>query len=105
MTLPLFVSRRRDPITCSNCGAKLERVLPGIHYYSLRTAATVLQEAAVPGVIVLALFKGWVWVAVVVVALSLVNLGVSSFLNSRTSVEFADPKDARKDVPSRWYPT
>ena len=37
--LPLFTSRRRKPVTCSNCGRRLEVVYPGPSYYTLALAS------------------------------------------------------------------
>ena len=102
--LPWFTSRRRMPVTCTNCGVKLERVLPGVPYYSLAFVTGLVMEVSLVPMLLLALVQKWLWVAAVLVALVLLNLGVSAFLNARTRVEFADPKDARKDKPGRWYP-
>jgi hypothetical protein len=104
VTLPLFTTRRRHPVTCTNCGARLERVLPGVPYYTLSLITALLLEAAFPSALIFALFQQWVWIAVIVAGLVVFNLGVSAFLNARTRVELADPADARKDKPGRWYP-
>jgi hypothetical protein len=105
VTLPLFTRRRRDPVTCTNCGAKLERVLPGVAYYTLAFITGMMAEASVLVLVLLALFGQWGWIALLVGFLLVTNLGTSAFLNSRTRVEFVDPADARKDKPGRWYPT
>jgi hypothetical protein len=105
VTLPLFTTRRRHPVTCINCGAKLERVLPGVPYYTLAFLTGMLIEAAVPVGLILAIFQQWSWIAVIVASLLLFNLAVSAFLNSRTRVEYADIQDARRDQPGRWYPS
>jgi hypothetical protein len=102
--LPVFTKRRRDPVTCTNCGVRLERVLPGVPYYTLSFVSALLVEAAVPVALFLALFRQWAWIAVLVSVLVAFNLAVSAFLNSHTRVEFLDPADARKDKPGRWYP-
>jgi len=105
VTLPLFTTRRRSPVTCGNCGAKLHRVLPGVPYYTLSFITALMLEASLLPLLLLGLFRQWGWIAVVVIVLLAVNLAVSAFLNSRTRVDFADPEDARKDKPGRWYPT
>jgi len=102
--LPWFVSRRRDPVTCTNCGTKLERVLPGVPYYTLAFINGMLAEAAIPISLLLLLLGQRTWLAALVIALVTLNLGVSAFLNSRTRVEFVDPADDRRDEPGRWYP-
>ena len=104
VTLPLFTSRRRDPITCTNCGAKLERVLPGVPYCTLAFIAAMLLEAAVPVSLILTIFGKWIWIAGIVAGLVALNLGISAFLNSFTRVEYANIEDARRDEPGRWYP-
>ncbi|HEX6638982.1 MAG TPA: hypothetical protein VF033_15105 [Steroidobacteraceae bacterium] len=104
VALPWFTTRRRSPIACTNCGTRLERVLPGVPYYTLSFVIAMLAEAAVPTVLLLAFFRQVGWIAVIVVSLVAVNLAGSAWLNRRTRVEFADPKDARKDRPGRWYP-
>jgi hypothetical protein len=101
--LPRFVTRRRSPVTCAHCGTKLERVLPGVPYYTLATVTGLLAEAAVPVSMVLLLGRV-AWIFALVIGLFLLNLGVSAFLNSRTRVEYVDPADGRHDVPGRWYP-
>jgi len=105
VTLPLFTTRRRHPVTCTNCGARLERVLPGVPYYTLSLITALLLEAAIPIALFLGFFRQWTGIAVIVAGLLAVNLGISAFLNARTRVEFVDPADARKDKPGRWYPT
>jgi hypothetical protein len=105
VTLPWFTTRRRHPVTCTNCGAKLQRVLPGVPYYTLSFITALMLEASSIPLFLLGLFRQWGWMAVVVMVLLAVNLAVSAFLNSRTRVEFAEPEDARKDKPGRWYPT
>ncbi|MET0232908.1 MAG: hypothetical protein ABW186_18405 [Rhodanobacteraceae bacterium] len=102
--LPLFVSRRRDPVTCTNCAVKLERVLPAPSYYTLKFIAAILLEAAILPALLLVFGMAWVWLAIVIGALVAINLAVSSFLNARTRVEYVDPADARQDKPGRWYP-
>lgn len=104
VTLPLFTTRRRHPVTCTHCGTKLERVLPGVPYYTLAFMTGMLLEAAVPLALILAITRQWAWIAVIVVVLLAFNLAVSAFLNSRTRVEYADVTDARRDKPFRWYP-
>jgi len=105
VALPLLTTRRRHPVTCTNCGANLHRVLPGVPYYTLSFITAVMLEASLIPLLGLGLFRQWGWIAVLVIVLLAVNLAVSAFLNSRTRVEFADPKNARKDKPGRWYPT
>src|SRR5215510_9485309 len=102
--LPLFTTRRRDPFTCPNCGTKLERVLPGLPYYSLAFVTAVLAEIAVLIGLILAIFQQWFWMAALIAGVVVINLGISAFLNSRTRVEFVDPADGREDIPGRWYP-
>ena len=102
--LPVFTTRRRSPVTCTDCGTKLERVLPGLAYYSLSFITGMLAEAGALAVLLLGWMKEWVWIAVVVSSLVLINLAVSALLNWKTRVEFFDIKDARKDQPGRWYP-
>lgn len=104
VSLPLFTSRRRDPVTCKNCGTKLERVLPGVAYYTLAFMTAVLAEAGFMVALVLAFFSQWAWIAALVVGFVVINLGVSALLNARTRVEFVDPADGRRDRPGRWYP-
>jgi hypothetical protein len=104
VTLPLFTTRRRHPVTCTNCGTRLERVLPGVPYYTLAFITGMLLEAAVPLALLLGIFHQWAWIAVIVVLLLALNLAVSAFLNTRTRVEYADIADARRDKPWRWYP-
>ena len=102
--LPLFTSRRRSPVTCTDCGTKLERVLPGAAYYSLAFFTGIVMEASGFAMLMMALFQKWLLLGGVILGLVLLNLGVSAFLNSRTRVELAEPKDARKDSAGRWYP-
>jgi hypothetical protein len=104
ITLPWFVSRRRTPWTCTDCGAKLMRVLPGLPYYTLNFAIAILTEVSILPLLFLAFSKKWGWVIAVITSLVIINLGVSAFLNRMTRVEFADPADGRRDKPGRWYP-
>ena len=91
-------------MTCTNCGVKLERVLPAPSYYTLKFIAAILLEAAILPALLLVFGMAWVWLAIVIGALVAINLAVSSFLNARTRVEYVDPADARQDKPGRWYP-
>ena len=102
--LPVFVSRRRHSVTCTNCGARLERVLPGLPYYSLKFGTALVTEITILPLVIFGFMGKWVWIAALLLGLTLVNLGISTFLNARTRVEFADPADARQDKPFRWYP-
>ena len=102
--LPLFAGRRRSPVTCTGCGTKLERVLPGAPYYTLSFLAALMLEAALPLALLLALLRQWMWIAVIVLLLVAFNLATSAFLNSRTRIEYENIEDARRDVPGRWYP-
>jgi uncharacterized protein (DUF983 family) len=104
VTLPLFTTRRRHAVTCTNCGAKLERVLPGVAYYSLSFITGVLTESAFMVLLLFVILHLWTWIAVMLTGVFLINLAASAFLNSRTRVEFVDPADARRDKPGRWYP-
>jgi hypothetical protein len=104
VTLPVFTARRRSPVTCTNCGARLERVLPGVPYYTLALVVGIAAQIAVLPLLWFAFVGSWGWFAMTLSGLVAINLGVSAFLNSRTRVEFAEPADARKDQPGRWYP-
>lgn len=104
VTLPLFTSRRRHPVTCTNCGVKLERVLPGVPYYSLAFITGMMAEAGALASLFLSITGHWTWIAVIVAGLAALNLGVSMFLNSRTRVECVNIEDMRRDKPGRWYP-
>jgi uncharacterized membrane protein len=104
VTLPLFTSRRRHPVRCTNCGTKLERVLPGVPYYTLAFITGMLLEIAVLVSLFLIVVGQWKWIVVIVAGLTALNLGVSVFLNNRTRVEYANIEDARRDKPGRWYP-
>lgn len=66
--------------------------------------AAIIMESSVFAMLMMALFQKWLLIGGMLLGLVLLNLGVSAFLNSRTRVEFAEPKDARKDEPGRWYP-
>ena len=102
--LPLFISRRRSPVTCTNCGTKLERVLPGVPYYSLAFVTAILTEISGVALLLLGVSRQWTWIGTLFIGIALINLGVSAFLNARTRVEFVDPADGRRDLPGRWYP-
>lgn len=100
----MFTSRRRHPVTCTNCGARLERVLPGVPYYTLSFVIGMLAQVAAVPLLFLVLLQQWVWAVLTIVIVVLLNLAASTFLNSRTRVEFVDPADTREDKPFRWYP-
>jgi hypothetical protein len=103
--LPWFTGRRRTSVTCANCGAMLQRVLPGAAYYTLSLVTGMLAEASVFVLLGLALLQKWLWLGGLVLALVLLNLGVSSLLNARTRIEFDDTDPvSRKEVFGRWYP-
>jgi hypothetical protein len=104
VTLPLFITRRRTPFTCTACGTKLERVLPASWYYTLNGMTALMAEVAGLLILLQLLLGKWPWAALVAVGTLLVNLGVSAFLNARTRVEYANIEDARRDEPGRWYP-
>ena len=102
--LPRFAHRRITPVSCTGCGAKLRRVLPGVPYYVLSFVAALMLEGAFLPVLFLAFLREWIWIAAIVVALLAFNLATSAFLNSRTRVEYENVEDARRDKPGRWYP-
>src|SRR4051812_25853014 len=104
VNLPWFTTRRRDPVTCSTCGTRLERVLPAIPYYTLAFVTGLMVEIALLPLGLLLLVHRWRWIALIIVVILGINLLLSTFLNARTRVEFADPADARRDKPGRWYP-
>ena|SRR5688572_32717016 len=104
VNLPLMTSRRRNPLTCTNCGVQLERVYPGVTYYSLAFITAILGEAAALCFVFLAFFQQWLWMALIVLVIVLTNMGVTAFLNRRSRLEFANLEDARQDKPGRWYP-
>jgi hypothetical protein len=100
----LFASRRVTPVTCTSCGAKLHRILPGVPYYTLSFVAALMLEASWIPILFLALIQRWLWIAIVVAVLVGFNLAVAAFLNTLTRVEFENLEDARRDKPGRWYP-
>ena len=91
-------------MTCTNCGVKLERILPGVPYYTLAFISGMLVEVAALALLLFGFARQWGWFAVTIAALVTINLAASAFLNARTRVELADPAGARKDEPFRWYP-
>ncbi len=102
VTLPMFTTRRRHPVTCTNCGAKLERVLPGVPYYTLAFITGMLTERAFMLFLLFIISHQWTWSAVMMAGVFVINLASSAFLNARTRVEFVEPADARRDNPGRW---
>jgi hypothetical protein len=105
VTLPWFTTRRRNPITCTGCGTRLERVLPAVPYYTLAFVIAVMTEIAVVPIGLFGLVGRWDWVLLIAVTILAINIAASAFLNARTRIEFADPADARQDKPGRWYPS
>jgi hypothetical protein len=103
--LPWFASRRRNPVTCTGCGARLERILPAASYYTLAFVNAIVSQVALIPLVVLAFMGRWGWIVFGIATLVSINILVSDFLNSRTRVEFVDPADAREDKPGRWYPS
>ncbi len=79
--LPLFTSRRRKPVTCGNCGRRLEVVYPGPSYYTLALASGLLLELSVLPVMLLVFLQRWMLIGAIVGAFLLASCLATVFLN------------------------
>jgi len=69
-------------VTCTNCGVKLERVLPGVPYYALSFIAALLVEILAVASLFLLVEHEWMWIAGVAVALFGLMLSGAALLDS-----------------------
>ena len=105
--LPAFSTRRRLPVTCTNCGQRLEIVYPKPWYYTLSLAAGLLVELSVLPLLFLIILQQWVWFAAVIAAFTLGNYLSTAFLNARATIRVdTDPLDegSSRELLGRWYP-
>jgi hypothetical protein len=104
VVLPVFTTRRRSPMSCTNCGAGLSVVYHAPYYYTLALVTGLLFEMSFLPVLLLLILHEWWWLAAIFAATVAINYLASAFLNSRARVEFSEPRDSRRDSPGRWYP-
>lgn len=107
IVLPVFSSRRRRPVACTNCGQRLEIVYPKPWYYTLSLAAGLLVELSIIPLLFLFILQQWAWIATVVAAFAVGNYLSTAFLNARAAIQVDDDdldEVSRKEVFGRWYP-
>jgi uncharacterized protein (DUF983 family) len=87
--LSLSSVRRKRRVTCTQCGAKLEVVIPGGLYSLVTLAAVILGSMLVPTLFMMMFERRWVMVTLAVALLFALIFGSNEFLNRRATVQRA----------------
>jgi uncharacterized protein (DUF983 family) len=82
------VSRKRR-VTCTQCGAKLEILIPGGPYSLVTLSAVILGSMLVPTLLMMMFEKRWAMVALAIALLFALILGSNELLNRRATVQRA----------------
>jgi len=90
--LSLYDVRRRRPVSCTQCGAKLEIVVPGGLYGLVTFTAVILGSMLVPTLLMLMFEKRWAMIALAVGLLFALIFGSNELLNRRAVVQRAPQK-------------
>jgi len=93
--LSLSSVRRKRRVTCTQCGAKLEVVIPGGLYSLVTLSAIILGSMLVPTLFMMMFDKRWAMVALAVALLFALILGSNEFLNRRATVQLAPAQGPR----------
>jgi uncharacterized protein (DUF983 family) len=88
--LSLSDVRRKRRVTCTQCGAKLEVVVPGGLYSLVTITAVILGSMLVPALFMLMFEKRWAMVVLAVALLFALIFGSNELLNRRATVQRAD---------------
>jgi uncharacterized protein (DUF983 family) len=87
--LSLSSVRRKRRVTCTQCGAKLEVVVPGALYGFVTLSAVILGSMLVPTLLMMMFEKRWAMTALAIALLFALILGSNEFLNRRSTVQQA----------------
>jgi uncharacterized protein (DUF983 family) len=93
-SVPLSLSnvRRKRRVTCTQCGTKLEVIIPGAQYSLVTLSAVILGSMLVPTLFMMMFEKRWAMVALSVALLFALIFGSNELLNRRAIVQRADGK-------------
>ncbi len=87
--LSLFNVRRRRRVTCTQCGAKLDIIVPGGQYTLVTWTAAILGSMLVPVLIMLMFDRQWATIALAIGLLFALIFGSNELLNRRATVQRA----------------
>jgi uncharacterized protein (DUF983 family) len=90
--LSLSSVRRNRRVTCTQCGAKLEVVIPGAFYSLVTLAAVILGSMLVPTLFMMMFEKRWAMIGLALALLFALIFGSNELLNRRATVRLAPQK-------------
>jgi uncharacterized protein (DUF983 family) len=89
VALSLSNVRRKRRVTCTQCGAKLEIIVPAGPYALVTWTAVILGSMLVPVLIMLMFEKRWPTIALAIALLFALIFGSNELLNRRATVQRA----------------
>jgi hypothetical protein len=95
--------RRRRPVTCVSCGAKLEITVPSLPYSLITWTAAILGSMLVPVLLVMMLYRQWGSIALSIALLFALIFGSNEFLNRRATVQRAPEPGPNDSSLRRWF--
>jgi hypothetical protein len=104
-SVPLSLSdvRRKRRVTCNQCGSKLEIVVPAGIYSLVTWTSAILGTTLAPFLLLFALAKEWLTVALSIALLAALIFGSNAFLNRRATVQRAPEPDPNPSALRRWF--
>jgi uncharacterized protein (DUF983 family) len=92
ISLSLYNVSRKRKVTCTQCGAKLEVVVPHVLYGFVTFTAAILGSMLVPVLLMLMFERRWAMVALAVALLFALIFGANELFNRRADVQKAPEK-------------
>ena len=93
--LTLHDVRRIRRVTCTQCGTKLEVLVPNVLYSLVTFTAVILGSMLVPALLMLMFERRWTMVALAVALLFALIFGTNEFFNRRATVQRAPERSPR----------
>jgi hypothetical protein len=94
---------RRRRVTCSQCGAKLEIVVPSGLYGLVTWTSAILGSMLVPVLLLLTFARQWPTLALAIALLIALILGSNELLNRRAIVQRSPAPDPNPSALRRWF--
>jgi uncharacterized protein (DUF983 family) len=90
--LSLFNVRRKHRVTCTQCGTKLEVVVPNVLFTLVTLADVILASMVVQAFFLLMFERRWAMAALAVTLLFALIFGTNELFNRRATVQRAPEK-------------
>ena len=104
-SIQLLVSnvRRKRRVTCNQCSAKLEIVVPAGIYNLVTWTSAILGTMLAPFLLLFIFTKQWATLALSIALLAALILGSNVLLNRRATVQRAPEPDPNPSALRRWF--